>query len=167
MTLPSEDDVAFDAAVSAAYGAAKSAVEAYCSRKFGPGTRTEAGMATVPFIVPGCTPLATVTSLTIEGVEVAPRIMMGGLAIGRADKRPIVGDWVITYATTEDVPADVLEAISMTARAIANAPALDGNLTSVSLPGGVLSAGFQPYGAGSLPLGARSLLDPHIRRFCP
>lgn len=145
---------------------ATSAVEDFTGRDFGPGTRTEAGRGSGPFIMPRCIPVATVTSLTINGEAVTPVIELGGKVVS-AKERPIIeGEWVLVYTTTEAVPRTVRNATLMTAQAMSDAPAMDGNLTGISV-NGVIQGGFQPGGAGYIPTGAQSLLQPFVRVFQP
>lgn len=138
--------------------AASEAISNVTHRDFGPGTRTEYGRGSGPVIVPMASPIQAVTSFTVEGLAVTPKIELGRTAVGRADRQDIVGEWELTYETIAVVPEMVVLATLMTAQAMSDAPAFDLNLNGVSVAG-VIQGGFQAQGAGYIPPGAMSLLQ--------
>lgn len=161
-----EETSARDAQLTGFLSAATDAVEQFCGRDFGAGTRTEYGSGPIPFIMPRAEPVTAVTSLTIDGTLVSARVVLHRKGVVRTDGLDIMGEWVLVYVTDARVPESVKLATLMTAQAMSDAPAFDTNLTGVSVAG-VVQGGFQQTGAGNIPLGAQSLLNPYIRRFQP
>ena len=153
-----------DAELTAAIAAATAAIERECLRDFGPGQRAEAGQVSGMFFTPMAGPVVSVEAFSVDGKAVTPKILLGGKVVGRADGLPIDGQVAIQYTTAALVPADVKFATQLTAQAMADAAAYDQNATNIQA-GGVYSASIQPGGAGSIPVGARSLLAGHVRRF--
>lgn len=161
-----EETSARDAELTSFINAATDAIEQFCSRDFGAGTRTEYGSGAANFIMPRAEPISAVTSLTIDGTVVASKVVLQRKGVARADGVEVEGDWALVYVTNAPVPESVKLATLMTAQAMSDAPAFDTNLTGVSVAG-VVQGGFQQTGAGNIPLGAQSLLNPYIRRFQP
>lgn len=161
-----EETNARDAELTSFINAATDAVEQFCSRDFGAGTRTEYGSGPAAFLMPRAEPVTSVTSLTIEGTVVAAKVILQRKAVARTDGLDIEGEWALVYVTNAPVPESVKLATLMTAQAMSDAPAFDANLTGVSVAG-VVQGGFQQTGAGNIPLGAQSMLNPYIRRFQP
>lgn len=164
LSLAPEDPGDFELEVVIA--AASAAIEQFCNRDFGPGVRTEGYFQNFGGRVfyPRVPPVESITSATIDGVEVATRIVEGRRGIIRTDGGFWEGEVQITYSTVDPVPEDVKLAAKMTAQAIWESPALDKNLTGVQV-GGLLSGAYDSGGPGFIPRGAQSLIAQRIRHF--
>lgn len=145
---------------------ATDAIEQFTGRDFGPGTRTERGRGYGPFIMPKASPIDSVTSFTINGDSVTPVIELGGTAVSAKERTLIDGEWVLVYVTSEPVPRSVQAATLMTAQAMSEAPAFDLNMTGISI-NGVVQGGFHQAGAGAIPPGAQTLLQPFVPTWKP
>lgn len=162
-----------DTQIDALIEAASSAIEAYLGRKLRLGQHEEwlDGHGR-NFIWTRQAPLVSVEALEIDRRPV-PEAPPGGVGYEIRGDRIFLTGWAFTkgkgniylcyIAGYEEVPAVIQEACLLTVQAITTASSMDLNLSGESVPG-VYSASYSQLGPGSIPMGARSMIDPY-RRF--
>lgn len=180
-----DSDDSMDETLSRAISAASLAVANYCGTDFTSAARNEVRDGDGRSILyTKFWPITAISSVQIDGITIPAS--SGISQVGRAfdETRIVLRGYVFTpgmmnvvlaytagYAT---IPAQVIQAALYATSAIYNAQSVDPNVTSESVPGvysasyaqGMASGAAGPA-AGTLPMNARSLLEPFRRMFSP
>jgi hypothetical protein len=155
----------YDGQLLSAISAAEAMIDRFLGYSFGPKTLTEMVPGSGgPTIFPKLTPVTAVSSCTVDGQAVA--VTFNTIGVRRTDGGvfPLSSAIMLTYTGGLPVPDDVKTAMKMTAQAIFSSGDLDANMMGEAIAGAVQGS-YQPGGPGSLPIAARTILQPIRRTF--